>query len=186
MPPTILPSITMGTPAFHQIDLRHGEIAQSRAAARDNILQFLRRPTKFDRGAGLTFGDANRGKLRTVETLQHYRVAAAVDNRDNDIQVVLLRLRFGRGHRLFCLIKCDRSAIVTNTFMNGGLRRSGAFAAGKFHFESASHHSITSSARASTVVGTSRPRALAVFRLTTSSYFVGACTKEGSFLDPCF
>src|SRR5262245_19437961 len=36
----------------------------------------------------------------------------------------------------------------------------------------ASDHSITSSARASSVGGTSRPSALAVLRLTTSSYFV--------------
>jgi hypothetical protein len=35
-------------------------------------------------------------------------------------------------------------------------------------------HSITSSARASSVAGTSRPSALAVFRLMTSSYLVGA------------
>jgi hypothetical protein len=35
-------------------------------------------------------------------------------------------------------------------------------------------YSITSSARASTVVGISRPSALAVLRLMTSSYFVGA------------
>src|SRR5262249_10082790 len=35
-------------------------------------------------------------------------------------------------------------------------------------------HSITSSARASTDVGTSRPSALAVLRLITSSYSVGA------------
>jgi hypothetical protein len=37
-------------------------------------------------------------------------------------------------------------------------------------------HSITSSARASRVGGTVRPSALAVFRLITSSYLVGACT----------
>src|SRR5262249_41472719 len=35
-------------------------------------------------------------------------------------------------------------------------------------------HSITSSARASSVGGTVRPSALAVFRLITSSYLVGA------------
>ena len=35
-------------------------------------------------------------------------------------------------------------------------------------------YSITASARASNVGGTSRPIALAVFRLITSSYFVGA------------
>src|SRR5262247_2453611 len=37
-------------------------------------------------------------------------------------------------------------------------------------------HSITSSARASSVGGTSRPSPLAVFRLMASSYLVGACT----------
>src|SRR5258707_7831244 len=37
-------------------------------------------------------------------------------------------------------------------------------------------YSITSSARASSVAGTSRPSALAVLRLTTSSYLVGPCT----------
>src|SRR5262249_38743358 len=40
--------------------------------------------------------------------------------------------------------------------------------------ERAAHHSITSSARANSVAGSSRPRALAVLRLTTSSYLVGA------------
>src|SRR5262245_869831 len=38
------------------------------------------------------------------------------------------------------------------------------------------HYSITSSALARSLGGTSRPRALAVFRLKTSSYLVGACT----------
>src|SRR5262249_16097630 len=37
-------------------------------------------------------------------------------------------------------------------------------------------HSITSSARARSVGGTSRPSAFAVLRLITSSYLVGACT----------
>src|SRR5262245_875842 len=37
-------------------------------------------------------------------------------------------------------------------------------------------HSITSSARTSKVGGTSRPIALAAFKLTTVSYLVGACT----------
>src|SRR5262245_48712429 len=38
------------------------------------------------------------------------------------------------------------------------------------------HHSITSSARASSVGGTSMPSALAVLRLITSSYLVGCST----------
>src|SRR5262249_15566724 len=45
-------------------------------------------------------------------------------------------------------------------------------------------HSITSSARASTVVGMSRPSAFAVFRLTTSSYLVGACTGRSAGFSP--
>ena len=40
------------------------------------------------------------------------------------------------------------------------------------------HHSITSSARASSVGGISRPSALAVLRLMTSSYLVGTCTAD--------
>src|SRR5262249_53247428 len=45
-------------------------------------------------------------------------------------------------------------------------------------------HSITSSARASSVVGTSRPSALAVLRLMTSSYLVGACTGRSAGFSP--
>jgi hypothetical protein len=37
-------------------------------------------------------------------------------------------------------------------------------------------HSITSSARASSAWGTSKPSALAVFKLMTNSNLVGACT----------
>src|SRR5215468_9401097 len=45
-------------------------------------------------------------------------------------------------------------------------------------------HSITSSARASTVGGISRPSALAVLRLITSSYLVGACTGRSAGFSP--
>ena len=45
-------------------------------------------------------------------------------------------------------------------------------------------HSITSSARASNVGGTSKPIALAVFRLITSSNLVGACTGRSPALAP--
>src|SRR5262249_715657 len=44
----------------------------------------------------------------------------------------------------------------------------------------ATDHSITSSARCCKNKGTSRPSALAVLRLTTSSYFVGACTGRSA------
>src|SRR5262249_48013623 len=47
-----------------------------------------------------------------------------------------------------------------------------------------SPHSITSSARASSDWGTVRSSALAVFRLMTSSYFVGACTGRSAAFPP--
>ena len=50
--------------------------------------------------------------------------------------------------------------------------------------ELAALHSITSSARASSVGGTSRPSALAVLRLITSSYLVGACTGRSAGFSP--
>ena len=45
-------------------------------------------------------------------------------------------------------------------------------------------HSITSSARASSVGGISRPIALAVLRLMTSSCFTGACTGRSAGFSP--
>src|SRR5262249_59486198 len=50
--------------------------------------------------------------------------------------------------------------------------------------ELAPPHSITSSARASNAGGTGRPSALAVLRLITSSYFVGACTGRSAGFSP--
>ena len=50
--------------------------------------------------------------------------------------------------------------------------------------EIAALHSITSSARASSVGDTSRPNALAVLRLMTSSYLVGACTGKSPGFSP--
>ena len=45
-------------------------------------------------------------------------------------------------------------------------------------------YSITSSARASTLCGTLRPSALAVLRLITRSYLVGACTGRSAGFSP--
>src|SRR5215472_535920 len=45
-------------------------------------------------------------------------------------------------------------------------------------------HSITSSARASSVAGTVRPSVLAVFRLIANSYLVGACTGRSAGFSP--
>src|SRR4029077_664144 len=46
------------------------------------------------------------------------------------------------------------------------------------------NHSITSSAVASRVDGTSRPSVRAVLRLSTSSYLVGACTGRSAGFSP--
>src|SRR5262249_60008073 len=48
----------------------------------------------------------------------------------------------------------------------------------------ASDHSITSFAVASNDGGTSRPRALAVLRLISNSYLVGACTARSVGFSP--
>src|SRR5262249_9004256 len=45
-------------------------------------------------------------------------------------------------------------------------------------------HSITSSARASTLAGISMPSALAALRLMISSYLVGACTGRSAGFSP--
>src|SRR5262249_52958879 len=50
--------------------------------------------------------------------------------------------------------------------------------------ELAAPHSTTSSARASRVSGTVRPSALAVLRLITNSYLVGACTGRSAGFSP--
>src|SRR6516165_2653511 len=50
--------------------------------------------------------------------------------------------------------------------------------------ELAPPHSITSSARASTVAGMSMPSVFAVLRLITSSYLVGACTGRSAGFSP--
>src|SRR6516164_96200 len=50
--------------------------------------------------------------------------------------------------------------------------------------ERAPLHSITSSARASSVGGTVIPSAIAVLRLITSSYLVAACTGRSAGFSP--
>src|SRR5262249_49551199 len=64
----------------------------------------------------------------------------------------------------------------------GGWPRDGR--AAKHRDELASPHSITSSARASSVGGIWMPSALAVLRLITNSYLVGACTGRSAGFSP--
>src|SRR5262249_46253881 len=46
------------------------------------------------------------------------------------------------------------------------------------------HHSITSSARASTLSGNARPSVLAVLTLIVSSYLIGCCTGNSATFAP--
>jgi hypothetical protein len=105
--------------AFDQRHRAYGEVLQSHAAplaiASSSALVGRQNSTAV---RALTLGDSDRGKLRTVEALQHHRMAAAVDDRDNDVPVVLLGLRFDRGHRLLGQVERHWRAIVTNTFVN--------------------------------------------------------------------
>ena len=75
---------------------------------------------------------------------------------------------------------CKRFQIIHPPFLDLAWRK------GSFILKppSSSHYSITSSARASSVGGTSRPSPLAVFKLITSSYLVGACTGRSPGLSP--
>jgi hypothetical protein len=67
----------------------------------------------------------------------------------------------------------------------GGAHRQFAFVQAAVSRCSKLHrYSITSSARASSVDGTSRPSVLAVFRLITSSYLVGFCTGKSAVFSP--
>src|SRR5262249_14733172 len=52
------------------------------------------------------------------------------------------------------------------------------------HDELAPRHSITSSARASSLSETVKPSALAVLRLMTSTYLIGACTGRSAGFSP--
>src|SRR5262249_57445457 len=62
---------------------------------------------------------------------------------------------------------------------DGGYRR-----AAENHDELAPFHSITSSARPSIVIGTSRPSVFAVLRLIINSNLVGACTGRSDAFSP--
>jgi hypothetical protein len=71
------------------------------------------------------------------------------------------------------VLRNEPSRSVTSGLMHCSKRRASVLA-----------HSITSSARASNVGGTSRPSALAVFKLTISSYLVGFCTGRSAGFSP--
>src|SRR5262249_51201006 len=87
------------------------------------------------------------------------------------------RIAFGIPHQ-----HADPSHAIT--LLRPCRKRPGSRAAEQRDDFAATDHSITSSARASTVAGTSSPSALAVLRLITSSYLVGACTGRSAGFSP--
>src|SRR5215471_278608 len=89
------------------------------------------------------------------------------------------RLRLPRGGRSQYL-----ATLVVQAWFPPGLVSLKRLHPAEQRDERASLHSITSSARASSVGGTSRPSALAVLRLMTSSYLVGACTGRSAGFSP--
>ena len=76
------------------------------------------------------------------------------------------------------LDRCKRFQIIHPPFLDLAWRK------GSFILNLPSHHSITSSARNSSEVGTSRPSALAVLRLMISSIFVTCCTGSSAGFSP--
>src|SRR6202040_2184630 len=86
-----------------------------------------------------------------------------------------------------CTLRVRRRRRLTQHSLSGGLLRltwAGLAPADHASFAGAFDHSITSSARASSVAGTSRPSVLAVFKLITSSNLVGACTGRFAGFSP--
>src|SRR5262245_43499175 len=87
------------------------------------------------------------------------------------------RDRVGRSLR-FEIAKADDLRLLRTRSERPGGR------SGEHRDELASLHSITSSARASSVGGTSSPSALAVLRLMTSSNLLGFCTGRSAGFPP--
>src|SRR5262249_8193233 len=85
-----------------------------------------------------------------------------------------------------CTLRVRRHRRLTQHSLPGdllGLTWVGLAPADRASFAGAFLHSITSSAVASSVGGTVRPKALAVLWFITRSYFVGACTGMSAVLN---
>jgi hypothetical protein len=101
-----------------------------------------------------------------------------------------LSIRSSRKHRLHAdhldlqRVCCRRLSWLRRRLPSCGKRPCDRCRAEHSDELAALHHSITSSARASSVVGTVKPSAWAAFRLTTSSYLVGACTGRSAGFAP--
>jgi hypothetical protein len=86
-----------------------------------------------------------------------------------------------------CTLRVRRRRRLTQHSLPGGLLSltwAGLAPADRASFAGAFPYSITSSAVARRVGGTSRPSALAALRLMTSSYLVGACTGRSAGFSP--
>src|SRR5262245_27986409 len=117
----------------------------------------------------------SRRPLRARKRVTLFRWSPGRHNQaDSPPRVTLGRVLAVAGR---CLLE-PREAAEKRTFSN---RRYVPKAAVSNRSKSAAY-SITSSARERIEVGRSRPSALAVFRLITSSYLVGACTGRSAVL----
>src|SRR5262249_12469883 len=97
------------------------------------------------------------------------------------------RLRSGRTRlAVACWVLCafERQGHLVGTATGPLSQGSSLSILTEPHDERAAPHAIRSSARASSVDGTSSPSALAVLRLITSSYLVGACTGRSAGFSP--
>src|SRR5712692_9050893 len=128
----------------------------------------------IDRG-----GIAGRFQI-TRDRLPHRNRDGDLRRRRRHIAIVLPAAREHRGERDCGKTRTPHAVALLRA---RGQRPCGCRAAEQ-RDESAPLHSITSSARASSVGGTSRPSALAVLRLITNSYLVGACTGRSAGFSP--
>jgi hypothetical protein len=90
--------------------------------------------------------------------------------------------RIGRSRANASRRVCERLLTLAEKSGDAGLKLPAI--SGCEQMQQKSLYSMTSSARASTVAGSSRPSSLAVFRLITSSYFTGACTGKSAGFSP--
>src|SRR5262249_43505572 len=111
---------------------------------------------------------------RDVAPLDPAKLAQSVDECINPltVRVAPTRAKIPDGRQLACLLRPCRE------------RPRHRRAAEKRDELAALNHSMTSSARASSVDGKSRPSGLAVFKLTTGSYLGGACTGRSAGFPP--
>src|SRR5262249_6662587 len=173
--------LEVGHSVVGRIPVKRLALRKGVGAAENELIAIRRRPCHAV-GAGYAAPSANAFDDHLLT--QKLGEARAKDSRQN-----VGSAAGGEGHHHG---RRTRRISLRPSETRGGRQRGSArgqmqkISAGKFHLEPplASHHSITSSARASSVSGTVSPSPLAVLRLSTSSYLVGACTGRSAGFSP--